>query len=318
MAVITDRPANSLGDRMHVVVTCSNLKTRPIPPRLRLRDVPGTAVASRLRNWTRRLTEDTEPAVLARDLYAGQHWNVARRLPSVAPGRDITLWICSAGYGLIPASAPIRPYSATFARTHPDGVSVSRAGAAAWWTALGDWDGPTRGLRSLTQLAARYSTDRLLVVLSEPYLAVCRADLVAAVARLRSPSLLSVISAGTTPDPELATVLLPADARLQHVMGGTRQSLNVRVATHLLSQGHYDHAGMREHLEELQTTLPPVRRYDRRTLSDNQVRAFIRARLRIDSTAGHTRLLRELRISGGACEQARFATLFRAETEAAR
>ena len=310
-------PATLRRERIHVVVTCTNLKTRPVPAHLRLRDVTGTRLAPRLNAWIRRLSDEATPAIPARELYAGQHWDVARRLPSTAPDLDIVMWICSAGYGLIPSDARIRPYSATFANTHADRVSSSRTGWTAWWAALQEWNGPTDGPRSLVQLAAGHSADRLLVVLSQPYLVACRADVLAAAAQLRQSSLLSVISAGTKADPELADLLLPADARLQQVVGGTRQSLNVRVAGLLLSRRHYEHDSMRTHLVEVLATQPAVRRYDRQPLSDSQVRAFIRQGLGADPAVGHTRLLRALRTAGFACEQARFATLFQAETRAA-
>jgi hypothetical protein len=151
-------------------------------------------------------------------------------------------------------------------------------------------------------------------VLSAPYLAACRADVLAAAARLREPDQLSVISAGTRPDSELADLILPTDARLQHVLGGTRATVNVRTAEYLLAAGLADHAAMRDHLTRLLAAQPPLTRYDRQPMTDTEVREFIREHLRVDPAAGHTRLLRVLRGSGRACEQGRFAGLFRAET----
>ena len=53
-------------------------------------------------------------------------------------------------------------------------------------------------------------------------------------------------------------------------------------------------------------------------MADQEVRAFVRDRLADDPQATHTRLLRELRDSGRACEQQRFAGLFRAEQAVGR
>jgi len=230
--------------------------------------------------------------------------------------REVRLWVCSAGYGLIPADAPIRPYSATFAGPHPDSVPGGREGGAAWWSALAGWAGSGGGPRSLADLAAADGGARLLLALSAPYLAACRPDALAAAARLRHPSQLSVVCAGARRDSMTADLILPADARLQHRLGGTRASLNVRVARYLLTEteGVMEHNDMRDHLAGLLADLPPVTRYDRQPMTDAEVRQFIREYLQAEPGASHTRLLRQLRQSGRACEQGRFAALHRAET----
>jgi hypothetical protein len=46
-------------------------------------------------------------------------------------------------------------------------------------------------------------------------------------------------------------------------------------------------------------------------MTDDNVIAFIRQRVAVDAKASHTRLLRELRESGQACEQGRFRRLFK-------
>ena len=46
-----------------------------------------------------------------------------------------------------------------------------------------------------------------------------------------------LISAGTRHPGDLAAIMVPADARLQSRLGGTRQALNVRIGEHLLYAG---------------------------------------------------------------------------------
>ncbi len=298
---------------VHVVVTCSHRKTRPVPAAHRLRAVTGAGINTRLKEWIRCLQESVEPTVPAVELYAGEHWSIAKRLCRADASGRVRLWVCSAGYGLIPADAPIRSYSATFAGPHPDRVPGGRRGAAAWWAGLADHPRPGNGNepRCLAELAAVAAHVRLLLVLSAPYLGACRADVLAAAARLR-PAGVSIISVGAgRPGGEVAGLMLPADARLQHHLGGTRSSLNVRIAEHLLTAGILDHAGMQDHLARLAAAQPPLTRYGRQPMSDGELHAFIRAHLQADPAANHTRLLRELRDGGRACEQSRFARLFR-------
>src|SRR5258708_471835 len=139
---------------IHVIVTCSNRKSRPIPTRLQLGQVPGRTADQRARRWITRLAGiRSEPQVAALDLYAGEHWSVAREFPALnRPGEDIHLWACSAGYGLIPAEAPIMPYHATLTPGQADSVPGA---VASWWATLSDWEGPSpRHPRSISALVA--------------------------------------------------------------------------------------------------------------------------------------------------------------------
>ena len=79
---------------------------RPVPPGQRACG----DTDERARDWICRLSDTSySPLIAARDLYAGEHWMVARGLPDLAGGERIRLWACSAGYGLIPADALVRP-----------------------------------------------------------------------------------------------------------------------------------------------------------------------------------------------------------------
>ena len=125
---------------------------------------------------------------------------------------------------------------------------------------------------------------------------------------------LSVICTGASRT-TLSEHLLPGDARLQHVLGGTRQALNVRVLAHLLREHHgpLTHDAASDALDHLLSRQPALVRHDRRRCSDAEVADFIRTRLQTDPSLSHSRLLREFRDDGNACEQSRFAALFAAD-----
>jgi len=300
--------------RVRVVVTCTLRKSSPVPRSLRLHTVPGVRLSTRFRHWTERLTNAEVPSRPALDLYAGEHWTMARRLldDQSQTAAAIDLWVCSAGYGLIPATMPIVPYSATFA---PGALDSVPGPATNWWAALGDWEGPAEGPRRLVDLAASDPSARYLFVLSAAYLRACHDDACQAAEKLNGSGRLSILSAGTKRDLDLSDVLLPADARLRAVLGGTLQALNIRAAEHLLKAGLVDHDDMADSLRRLLAEQPPPRRFNRRRVSDAEIRSFIRDRTRVDPTATHTKLLREVRAANYACEQARFASLFAAEAK---
>ena len=77
--------SNARPRTLHVIVTCTNRKTLPVPPGLRLDNVLGQGTAPRARKWAARLAAATNtPLVAAHDLYAGEHWMIARGLPGRA------------------------------------------------------------------------------------------------------------------------------------------------------------------------------------------------------------------------------------------
>src|SRR5262245_42286208 len=116
---------------LHVVVACTDRKRRLAGAPLRLGDVRGPTLKERCHAWWGALSR--APASLpARDLYAGDHWAIARSLPSIAQSRGFipSLWVASAGYGLVPADLLLAPYSATFAPDSPDSIVAGCAARA--------------------------------------------------------------------------------------------------------------------------------------------------------------------------------------------
>jgi hypothetical protein len=301
---------------VHIVVTCTNRKRQSVPGRLRLGTLPGGTVAGRCSQWIGRLgQQDLPSAVAARDLYCGEHWTIARHLPSLAREEETThLWACSAGYGLIRAQAPIHPYAATFAAGHEDSVGEDPAG---WWRRLGEWDGPEPGQpRTLQALAATDPDAVVMLILSAPYLRACRDDIGAAATALAEGDHLIVVSAGARQSSGAGEFTVPADARLQARLGGTLQALNVRIGEHLFSTGIRTRSEAAAHMTGLLSSQPPRPRFDRKKLEDDEVLVLIAEGLARSPEASASRLLREFRNQGYACEQSRFGQLHRRLTEA--
>jgi hypothetical protein len=312
---------------LNIIVTCTKLKTRPIPSRLRLRAVPGRDVDVRAARWVERVQDSGVEAVPAVSLYAGDHWRIAKGLPEIAApaGFRATLWIISTGFGLIRADSKISPYSATFSHSHPDSVSKSRFtkdGTLAfqrWWDLISQWEGPDPGTpRTLAALAAAKSNAAFLVVASAAYLSAVSEDLKRAFATLRHPGRFAILSAGTKDLGDLSGALIPLDARMQARLGGARRTLNVRMARRVLTdlKSHpFDAAEMNSRYRRLLARQPEVivRRRTKRT--DEQVRAFIHRHLSQHPSFTQTRLLGQLRAIGWGCEQSRFNRLFEATSE---
>lgn len=309
------RAATSLtGPSVHIVVTCTNRKSVAVPARLRLGDVREHRQDRRFVAWTQRLSAD-KPSIRAADLYGGEHWQVARKLP-VSFGESARLWVCSAGYGLIAADTHLNPYAATFSPGNPDSVGETTNQVRAWWLRLTDWAGPVTGQpRSFADLARRDPGAAIVAVLSEAYVRACSDDLREAADTVTNRDRFAVVGPAGRGD-DLDDVLVPVTARLRAVTGGSLQALHVRVAAHLLSATSAYTSGisrsrLRETVQQIAATAPadPSRRNRGARLSDAEVQDFIRFELAA-GPASATVLLRRLRQSGRSCEQSRFKQLF--------
>lgn len=301
---------------VRIVVTCANRKLREIPRELRLQAVAHQHQAGRFTAWTRRLTASSIAAVPADRLYGGEHWQIARTLGehAIASGHSASTWVCSAGYGLVPLTAALRPYAATFAFGHPDSAGHTTKAIQEWWTHHTAWQGPDADApRSFTALAASAPSAALLVVLSATYLRACAHDLITAAGTLHRPEQMAIISVGGGATRELREYLLPADADLQTVVGGSLGALNVHLAARLLQTPAADPFNRHDLAEQIRTLARggSRRQVPKRTpLTDDEVQDFITEHLGESST--HTSMLRQLRDAGLACEQERFARLFAA------
>ena len=218
-------------------------KKSAIAPVWRCAHVQGSTAALRSAAWLGRLrAAQTEP-FSAETLYAGDHWQVVRSLPNIAAYKGIRLevWVCSAGYGLIPITAKIRPYAATFASNHPDSVELGlietfpRMARRTWWKHLANWEGPEPGSpRHIADLARKHPNSIMLVAASTPYLDALIDDLEETSRVLDDPLRLAIFSAGGRVHPTLDEQRIPCDARLQALLGGALGSLNVRCLKHAI------------------------------------------------------------------------------------
>lgn len=307
---------------INLVVSCTNRKRYPSAPGLALRDISDHDVAGRLRTWKERLERVPADRYPADELYIGDHWAVARGIPTLLAERGVTirLWICSAGYGLVRSESLLKSYQATFTPGSEDYVAIDAkdrsAAIRSWWLGVCSvrLKGHEAAPRTLAQLAATQPRTPILVALSVDYLDAVADDLQEALRRPFFEEHLSIVSCGTAGQRHAwAHNLLPCDGLMSGSLGGTLTSINVRVARHLLSSS----SGSVPTVEKLATLARSIPRTamappERQPRSDKQVLAFIRKALRRSPAPSRSRLLREFRDAGLACEQGRFSNLYRA------
>ncbi len=308
--------------KLHIIATCADRKREP-PSRERcLGSHTGRQLKARLESFVSALKRnDDDGLVIAGDLYVGPYWAKVRDLPAVASsvGLNATLWVASAGYGLIPAESTVRSYSATFRVGAPDSVARKalpepiRDQLRAWWEGLASWSGPARGLaRRVRDLAAEEARATILIVASPSYVQAMAYDLAATAAQLRD-RLLIVTSYSVGEEHPLARNIIPSQAPLKSLIGGALPALHARVAHHIIceSKEHGLSAGyLRTRYRSLIDSADCESAPERTPITDAEVRHLVWEFLKKEGDLDCTPALRRLRDDGFACEQKRFKRLF--------
>jgi hypothetical protein len=313
-----------VSERLHIIASCTDRKRWAAPRELQLRHTPGPKAATRADRWWDKLRGSSTRVCPAVDLYAGGHWTVVQQMLPIAraAGLRADLWVVSAGYGLIPSSTTLHPYSATFTPGLPDSVCPPSVLAAdrslylrQWWQSLSYRRGPQpSAARRVRDLVEDSRDSFVLVIASGNYVAAIEDDLVLARKALRDSDHLIVISGES---PSFPRSVLPnrvtVDARLQPRMGGALATLGARIAREILQGvGKLEMSAMqlqqRYRALSMRQKTAPFRAGSR--MSDEDVRTYLDRRLAQRPESRHTPLLRALRDSGRSCEANRFRRLF--------
>lgn len=302
-----------------VIVTCTKDKRYPVRDQCMLRNVAGASIGERVKLWESQTVCSWSERVAVRGLYAGDHWAVVKSLSSRAFAIDV--WVCSAGFGLLHIEDSVVPYAATFSPNHPDSVTASldrpsRSGLAEeWWNETANhWKRKFSGRpRTITELVAMHPKRSVLVVASANYLKAIAGDLRASLSVFRDPCQLSIICGGVRSIEGLGRNLIPCDARLQSLVGGARRSLNTRFAAKILFESRSPPLApvLQKYSMKTLSSQPAIVKYNRRQMTNAEVKRFVRKLLRENQGMSPSPMLRTLRESNCACEQKRFSTLYK-------
>ena len=310
---------------INIVVTCSRSKKLDPAAYLSMENSSSSYLSERCQQWIQSIKQaDQEnlPTLPAREMYSGTTWHAAKRLNTVAKnkGFESSAWIISAGYGLIGEDVPIHSYGAAFSRSASDSISAGLTNEdesnveKRWWQLLGDWEGPSPGSpRSFYELAQKYPDRIFLVVLSKSYLKAVDEDLVNARDILDDPSQLVIISTGTNSHSLLSKNLLPSGSDFRGMVGGVLNTLNIRLAEKVILESK-QHTINSKTLNTIYSKLldeqPPLTKYNRERLPVGKIEEYIRNAITKNAKATKTKLLRDYRDEGFACEQRKFYALF--------
>ncbi len=290
-----------------LVTICAQQKRFKPSPEATPAALRQAALSDLAAQW-RVVIKSRKAAAVASDLYAGRAFGLAR---DTARHLDCRLYVISAGLGLVAGETQTPAYGLTVKPNAPESVqakvqgSFSAAGwfaemlagscSTGWADVFGRGHGPV--LVALTRAYAEMVGPSLADL---PQRHVDRL-------RLFGAGLQSVL-------PErLHAAIIPYDGRLDTIFPGTKSDFAQRAMVHYAEKVAHQSADrdyanrlLSEALAKVNHPVRPVRQ----TAQDGNLLALIKTRLTPKASA--SRLLRQLRDEDGiACEQGRFARLFR-------
>lgn len=304
---------------MKLLVPCASKKAIDPEPELCFRNHVQPYLEESVASWAKAISEEAK-RLTAESMYKGPNWSILRRLIHHLAISSEDVLIASAGLGLVKASSAIPSYGATFAPKHADSVRVSGeitglASNSKWWSLLRSNVGVHEGAELQVDLSIELQSDFLLVLLPKSYLGPISSEL----ASLPKQIVRKIVILTTYCEKSLPVenqVFIPGS--LQRNVGSTMHTLLSAVTLNVLLQSQSpvidDNARSpgwwSSHLSELKMKNmdEALIRKKNVSLTDDQIFWFI-VEKHLSGTSA-TRLLRELRVLGYACEQSRFRRIY--------
>ena len=273
-------------------------------PAIHGKDLDDTA-----RRWKSALQGHT-PKMPVSFLYTGRAMAEARRVTGFVNG---SLWVASAGAGLVRGDTLLAPYDLTPAGRRGGLREVlhrHKSTPGEWWKAL-------CAERSVTTILRDNPDKMLLVALPANYVEMMANDLAACKSSVKERVRLFTSLAGVASLPQhLVEVAMPYDERLETVANynGTRSDFPQRALRHfveVLNAHTLDLHSARKRVEDFITSCAWRKATTRRRTTDADIKELIR--LGWESSGGRCSvLLRHVRDDAQvACEQGRFSQIWR-------
>ncbi|KKL96461.1 hypothetical protein LCGC14_1844270 [marine sediment metagenome] len=297
--------------KIHLITNCTSRKLHKLTSKVHLKDISKDAI-SPSENWTKILSKQVD-LLPALDAYAGDHWAKVKDIERLGA----SLWIVSAGYGLISADTKICSYNATFNSNDENSVSKFyskenlKEKNRCWWKDI------HKGRESsIEKIYFDHPGDIFFIALPPNYLKVIEPEL----DNLASCGVINlhntyIFSSKQDLSLSLKECFYQAKEDFCEQLGGSRVSLIIRLARYIfkgLSLKEPTYPQVQKMYNALLLGSSPVKHINRRKMTDKNVIDFILTELN-DSTLtkiSTTKLLKKMRDQGMGCEHKRFSKIY--------
>jgi len=300
--------------RILIITPCSDRKYGFTPEHMRAASLPFGSLPSVANEWAVRVKESI-PTNAARDVYAGRSFVELKAAQSLV---SADLVIISAGLGIVRGQQKIPNYGITVSRSASDSIFKKIEGKAQsteWWSHLQKTMGAKFDLNSIDFGAY----DLVLMIMSKNYAKMVSGDLSLMSEDVIKKLRVFGVGINSLMPLKLRDNILSYDQRLNgpdydHL--GTMTDLSARCLLDFCKQmqGNSEIGrGLQYDKEFVEGRLNGMRYpevFHRKVCTDDEVKLFILEHW--DTNKGNVnKTLRLLRDKGFACEQTRFANLFR-------
>ena len=300
--------------RILIITPCSDRKYGFTPEHMRAASLPFGCLPSVANEWAVRVKQSI-PTNAARDVYAGRSFVELKAAQSLV---SADLVIISAGLGIVRGQQKIPNYGITVSRSASDSIFKKIEGKAQsteWWSHLQKTMGAKFDLNSIDFGAY----DLVLMIMSKNYAKMVSSDLSLMSADVIKKLRVFGVGINSLMPLKLRDNILSYDQRLNgpdydHL--GTMTDLPARCLLDFCKQMQSNSEigrGLQYDKEFVETRLDGMRYpevFDRKVCTDDEVKLFILEHW--DTNKGNVnKTLRLLRDKGFACEQTRFAKLFK-------
>jgi hypothetical protein len=300
--------------KIHLITNCTNLKKSNIKGKVQLKNlIDNNSAQTIVNSWCEKL-ENAEQEVPANEVYAGDHWKIAKSI--IKP--NLELWILSAGYGLIHSSSQIGSYDATFSSGSENSINKSGLTNSEWWNTLHQRrNSDLFKCESLHSLVSMNTDDIFFIAASPDYLKVIQDELKQLVLEKKlTNENFFIVSSKHNINEQLIPYFLESKADFCSTLKGGRVSLNIRLAKYLLGESEvnvFESKNVIDKYNDLDKNAIKLLVKNRQKLSDEDVISFIKNELDIHQGAkvSASMLLQNLRNKNLACEQKRFSRLLK-------
>ena len=160
--------------KLNFITTCTNRKRFLPRKELQGRNLPTNSLEKFSTEWKGRLDE-AKAMVEVSDLYCGRAFKEALRIHEK---EDTTLYVISAGLGLIPVNQLIPPYSLTISKNSKDFIGNKIQGEpfspTSWWNLLHEHETNQKPLANLLEKSPDVLT---VIALPDTYIPLVKEDL---------------------------------------------------------------------------------------------------------------------------------------------
>lgn len=296
---------------INIISSCTNGKKHPPLKKLKIANIESSLYLDDIIDiWSSNISNLDEPIYEASQLYKGSTWQTTLKTHKVlSTNFNSSLYVASAGYGLIHAQTKISSYDCTFSSSTINSISKfavhkNQNANVLWWNRINKFD------------ISSFSNDSLFfIVLPYEYLYATQDTIKLLIEKFKENVFIFVANKNTIPD-FMQQNIIKFDSRFNSFQTGIISNMLQRAVLWLSNEIINNnlllsHKVLQQHIE---TVMKPYKAFNmpvRSKLTEEEIRDKVKQMIIKKKISSATKGLKTFRNAGFACEQKRFGKIFK-------